>query len=214
MTNRRLDPVSYKPFRAQPLLSEGLLSVSREGGDLERKVAAGLARMADDFGAQALQEAEKREASLSRKEALENAPGLIKISGGGYKESETSNGVRVKVPPAELRTMIADAAVRNGVDPHALTEVAGIESSFNPYARNKNSSAGGLFQFVDGTAKQYGLRDRFDPAQASDAAARLMRDNRDHLRKTLGREPNAGELYLAHQQGAGGASSCWQIPTP
>ncbi len=212
MANRRIDPVSYKPFQTQPLLSEGLLSVSREGGDLERKVAAGLARMADHFGQRADREAERAGELAGARAAMEGAPTPATITGGGYKADQVSSGVRVKVPPAELRTMIADAAVRNGVDPHALTEVAGIESSFNPYARNNNSSAGGLFQFVDGTAKQYGLRDRFDPAQASDAAARLMRDNRDHLRKTLGREPNAGELYLAHQQGAGGASKLLANP--
>ncbi len=31
MANKRLDPVSYRQLRVQPLLSEGLLSVSREG---------------------------------------------------------------------------------------------------------------------------------------------------------------------------------------
>jgi hypothetical protein len=122
-------------------------------------------------------------------------------------------GVRAKVPPAELRNMIADAAVRHGVDPGALTEIAGIESSFNPGARNPNSSAGGLFQFVDGTAKQYGLRNRFDPAEASDAAARLAKDNAKVLREQLGREPTAGELYLAHQQGAGGAAKMLANPS-
>lgn len=212
MANRRLDPVSYKPFHTQPLLSEGLLSVAREGGDLERKVAAGLARVADEFGQRADREAERAGELAGRRAAMEGAPTASTITGGGYSGEQVSGGVRVKVPPAQLRTMIVDAAVRNGVDPHALTEIAGIESSFNPYAKNNNSSAGGLFQFVDGTANQYGLRDRFDPAQASDAAARLMRDNRDHLRKTLGREPNAGELYLAHQQGSGGASKLLANP--
>lgn len=86
-----------------------------------------------------------------------------------------------------------------------LERTARVESSFNPSAKNPNSSAGGLFQFIDGTAKQYGLADRYDPAQATDAAARLARDNAAILKRTLGREPTAGELYLAHQQGAGGA---------
>jgi hypothetical protein len=86
-----------------------------------------------------------------------------------------------------------------------LDRTAGVESSYNPDAKNPNSSAGGLFQFIDGTARQYGLKNKFDPVEATDAAARLARDNATALRNALGRDPTAGELYLAHQQGAGGA---------
>ncbi|PWL17387.1 hypothetical protein DKP76_11455 [Falsochrobactrum shanghaiense] len=105
-----------------------------------------------------------------------------------------------------VQQAIMQAASRYGVDPAALMRIAQIESGGNPNAKNPKSSAGGLFQFIDGTAKQYGLENRFDPAQASDAAARLARDNASILSRTLGRDPSAGELYLAHQQGAGGAA--------
>ena len=37
-----------------------------------------------------------------------------------------------------------------------------MESGMNPYARNPASSAKGLFQFTDKTAKAYGLEDPFD----------------------------------------------------
>lgn len=104
-----------------------------------------------------------------------------------------------------IRDIIIRAARKYGVDPNALIRVGEIESGLNPNAKNPNSSAGGLFQFIDSTAAQYGLEDRFDAAQAADAAARLMRDNAASLRRGLGREPTGGELYLAHQQGAGGA---------
>ena len=87
-----------------------------------------------------------------------------------------------------------------------LARTAQLESAMNPNARNPRSSAGGLFQFIDGTAKQYGLADRFDPIQASQAAARFAADNQAHLAKRLGRAPTAAELYLAHQQGAAGAA--------
>ena len=87
-----------------------------------------------------------------------------------------------------------------------LARTAQVESSMNPKAKNPNSSAGGLFQFIDGTAKDYELADRFDPAQATRAAAELAYDNKQTLAKALGREPTAAELYLAHQQGGGGAS--------
>lgn len=105
----------------------------------------------------------------------------------------------------ELRAIISGAATKYGQDPNTLMRIAGIESSFNPKAKNPKSSAGGLFQFINSTAGEYGLKDKFDPAQASDAAARLMRDNRAYLLDKLGREPTPGELYLAHQQGKAGA---------
>jgi hypothetical protein len=105
-------------------------------------------------------------------------------------------------PFAEL---FASTEQQYGLPEGYLERTARVESSFNPSAKNPNSSAGGLFQFIDGTAKQYGLADRYDPAQATDAAARLARDNAAILKRTLGRDPTAGELYLAHQQGAGGA---------
>ena len=95
---------------------------------------------------------------------------------------------------------------RYGLPQGYLARTAQIESSGNPRAQNPNSSAGGLFQFIDRTARQYGLQDRFDPEQATDAAARLARDNANILRRALGRDPTAAELYLAHQQGGGGAA--------
>lgn len=93
-----------------------------------------------------------------------------------------------------------------------LGQVAQIESGGNPNAQNPNSSAGGMFQFLDSTAKQYGLTDKTDPYASADAAARLAADNQAYLRKVLGRDPTAGELYLAHQQGAAGAAQLLSNP--
>jgi hypothetical protein len=100
---------------------------------------------------------------------------------------------------------------RYGLPAGYLARTAQIESGGDPNARNPNSSAGGLFQFIDSTARQYGI-DKFDPAQATDGAARLAADSAQHLRGVLGREPTAGELYLAHQQGAGGAAKLLSNP--
>lgn len=95
---------------------------------------------------------------------------------------------------------INDAA---GLPPGYLNQTAYIESGFNPTANN--GIARGAFQFTTPTAKQYGLTDPFDPIASAQAAARLASDNSKFLAGGLGRAPTAGELYLAHQQGAGGA---------
>lgn len=106
-----------------------------------------------------------------------------------------------------LLDAINASASRYDVDPNALQRIAWLESSGGRNVKNPNSSAGGPFQFIDSTARQYGLTDRYDINQSSDAAARLTRDNAGHLRRALGRDPTPGELYLAHQQGAGGQAS-------
>jgi len=99
-----------------------------------------------------------------------------------------------------------------GLPPGYLHRTKMLESGGRLDARNPNSSATGPFQFIDSTARQYGLTDRTDLAASADAAARLARDNAAHLRRVLGREPTAAELYLAHQQGAGGAASMLTNP--
>lgn len=94
-----------------------------------------------------------------------------------------------------------------GVSPAWLDRVAKLESNYNPQAKNPYSSASGLFQFTKGTGKQYGLTNPFDPNASAMAAANLASDNRNYLQQKLGRQPEGWELYLAHQQGAGGAAA-------
>ena len=111
-----------------------------------------------------------------------------------------------------------------------------LESRLNPNARAATSSAAGLYQFTSGTwlqmldrhgaehglgwagaaiaggrvidpAQRGAIMDlRFDPDAAALMAGELANDNRQTLTGVLGRAPDAGELYLAHFLGAGGAS--------
>lgn len=87
-----------------------------------------------------------------------------------------------------------------------LNKVAMIESGGDPNAQNSNSSAGGLFQQIDSNAAAYGVTDKFDPVQSTEGAVRFAVENKNYLTSVLGREPTGGELYLAHQQGPGGAA--------
>lgn len=109
--------------------------------------------------------------------------------------------------PGNLGATVSAAAQRYGVDQDTLFKIAMLESSGRADAVNPQSGASGLFQFMPATAEQYGLSDPNDPAQAADAAARLLADNAQALRSTLHRDPTPAELYLAHQQGAGGAAA-------
>jgi hypothetical protein len=109
---------------------------------------------------------------------------------------------------AEIQAIITAAARKYGVPPEYAIRISDIETggTFDPKAQNKESSAGGLFQFTNKTWGQYGGgAHKYDPHANADAGARFIRDNMNALRRGLGREPTLGEVYMAHQQGAGGA---------
>lgn len=200
MVNTRRQPVRYRKFKAKPLTPEGLLPVAREGGDLERRTAQGLLNFAGQMGQIADREAQQAGKVQGSLDALSDTPERVAVAPGS----------RPSAPP-EIRDLITRVAQEEGADAEVLLTFASIESAFNPNAKNK-SGASGLFQFMPETAADYGLSNPFDAEASTRAAIRLMRDNAGTLRKSLGREPTIGELYLAHQQGATGASKLLRNP--
>lgn len=114
-------------------------------------------------------------------------------------------------PSSGLSGIISQAALSHGVDPNTMMRIGQIESGLKPGAHNP-SGASGLFQFMPSTAKQYGLSNPYDPVASADAASQLASDNSKYLANALGRSPTGGEIYLAHQQGAGGAASLLANP--
>lgn len=116
-------------------------------------------------------------------------------------------------PGSAIKALVIEVAIRNSIDPKAFVRMGQIESGLNPNAYNPASKACGLFQFLPGTAKHYKLANCRDAYANADAAAQLWNDNAAFLKKYLGRSPTAGELYLAHQQGAFGAYKLLANPT-
>lgn len=210
MANKRSEQTGYRPFRTEPLLADGLLPVAREGGDFLARVSEGLFNLAAEANQVADRQAARAGQMAGEQAALAGRPGASVEGGkpivGGHGKARGGSFAPFVNAAIDL------AAARHGVDAATLRTIAQIESGGNPRAKNPTSSAGGLFQFIDSTARQFGLADRYDPQQASDAAARLMKANASHLRRTLGREPTPGELYLAHQQGPGGAEKLLKNP--
>jgi hypothetical protein len=113
----------------------------------------------------------------------------------------------------QVQALIIETANRYGVDPVIALTIAQIESNFNPSAQNPNSSAGGVFQFIDSTWASYGRGNKMDAVANVDAGVRFIRDNMQGLQRTLGRAPTVGEAYLAHQQGLGGATRLLSNPS-
>lgn len=120
-------------------------------------------------------------------------------------------GGSVPPPPAiaTIRSTVIDAAKQFGVNENLMLWMAKRESNFNPNAKNPDSSATGLFQFIDKTwadaSRIYGPKlgmpagtPATDPKWNAIMAAALVKENQLVMGKMLGREPTDGELYLGH----------------
>lgn len=102
--------------------------------------------------------------------------------------------------------LITSISQQHGLDPEMMLRIGQLESGLRSNAQNPNSSAGGLFQFIDSTWNQYAPgQNRMDARANTEAAARFTNDNVNILHNALGRDPEPWEVYLAHQQGADGA---------
>ncbi len=144
-------------------------------------------------------------------------------------------GLSRSSPGGDVKTALAAAANATGIDFAYLAAGASLESSLDPNAKAKTSSAAGLFQFIESTwsgmVERHGAKVglakeaaalaggdvsaverrrimdlRYDPDIAARMGAEFAAENRDHLRQSIGREPEDVDLYLAHFLGAGGAS--------
>lgn len=103
--------------------------------------------------------------------------------------------------------------MESNIDPKYYEKLAQIESSNNPNAKAKTSSAAGLYQFTKGTWNDivkklkldYTEEDRYDPEKSKVVIEQFTKDNKNYLEGRLGRSVTEGELYLAHFLGRGGA---------
>ena len=147
--------------------------------------------------------------------------------------SYTANNIQInnlssitKNAPSHVINSIKLASDKSGVDFSYLVQQASAESSFNPMAEAKTSSATGLFQFIDSTwlsmvdryGDEYGIETdgktkaeildmRKDPKSASLMAAAFASENEKSLNNNWGGDVGATELYFTHFMGASGGAS-------
>mgnify|MGYP002783783654 CR=1 FL=1 len=120
----------------------------------------------------------------------------------------------------EILDIIEKEAKERGIPRDDFLRFAYIETGgrFDETASRGPNGAKGLFQFVPGTARAYGIAGReLDPVANTDAAAQLYLDNRQALVNRHARDgrpylsgsaqPDGLDMYLAHQQGAAGYRS-------
>lgn len=129
--------------------------------------------------------------------------------------------------PTNIKKLIRDAAEAVGIDPDIALAVAAKESNLDPNAKNKDSSARGLFQFVDSTwygvtdkkgvyhkgviddyGAQYGITKDTSPTNPVANAllgAHYLKNNMRILSQVKP-DLNETDLYMAHFLGPGGVS--------
>jgi peptidoglycan lytic transglycosylase D len=118
---------------------------------------------------------------------------------------------------ARYLTMIRDVLRSRGL-PEELAFTAMIESGFNPMAVSR-AGAKGMWQFMAGTARRYGLRvdqwidERYDPEKSTLAAASYLRDLYGQFGSwSLAQAAyNAGEMIVARAIRISGARDFWAL---
>jgi soluble lytic murein transglycosylase-like protein len=96
-----------------------------------------------------------------------------------------------------FETLISEHSRAQGVRPDLVRAVMQVESGFNPYARSPKGAMG-LMQLMPATAKQYGVRNAFNPAEN-------VRAGVAYLRELLDRYQDNEELALAAYNAGPGA---------
>lgn len=131
--------------------------------------------------------------------------------------------------PAGVMSAIQSASAKTGVNFAYMLQQAAAESSFNPAAKAKTSSASGLYQFIESTwmnmVDKYGAKHgietegksrkeilalRNDPKVAANMAAEFASENEKFLEAHWAKgqkEIGSTELYFAHFLGAGSAAA-------
>lgn len=87
----------------------------------------------------------------------------------------------------------------------SMVKQEGPKQGLSQYA-DAITDSGGRLSVSDPAAREKILQLRNDPQVAAVMAGALTQKNRDQLASSLGRQPQAGELYMAHVLGARGAS--------
>lgn len=93
--------------------------------------------------------------------------------------SEMSRSGPPAGPPTNYRReiylpQVREAEFRYALPKGLLDALVWVESRYNPLAVSK-AGAGGLGQLMPGTARELGVRNRFDPRQNLDGSARYLR---------------------------------------
>ncbi len=98
-------------------------------------------------------------------------PGVAGVRPAG----RSRRGVRVAIPPGDLRVLIEEVSDRYEMDSSLVTSVMSVESGFDRMAVSPKG-ARGLMQLMPETAKEYGVTDVHDARQNVEGGVAYLSD--------------------------------------
>ncbi|AYY90042.1 phage tail tape measure protein [Acinetobacter baumannii] len=104
----------------------------------------------------------------------DEATNATKEQNKALRDQQKVLSVNAKVQANASKFGFADLESKYKLPSGTLSAIHMIESRGNAKAYNKETGATGGFQFLEGTAKQYGVKDRTDLAQSAEGAAKYM----------------------------------------
>lgn len=169
----------------------------------KESLAKGL-KAADREAMKALTDTWKAEESI--KAITDARTDSIREQNKELKNQQKVLNVNAKVLANASKFGFADLESKYKLPSGTLSAIHMIESRGNAKAYNKETGATGGFQFLEGTAKQYGVKDRTDLAQSAEGAAKymsyLLKLFKGDLEKAV-RAYHAGEGNVMNGKGIG-----------
>lgn len=134
----------------------------------------------------------------------------VEPSSSSSARSVGSNG-SVPVPaaaavlqvPAHVDALITKAAEKHDVDANLVRAVIKVESAYKPRARS-HKGAMGLMQLMPATAREYGVRNAYDPAENINAGVKHLKSLLDRFDVRL--------AIAAYNAGAGAVQRYGGVP--
>ncbi len=111
---------------------------------------------------------------ISQESALDNLVNKDKERTKELEKQQKVLSVNAKVQANAAKYGFAGIESKYNLPAGTLFALHMIESRGNARAYNKTTGATGGFQFLEGTAKQYGVKDRYDLAQSAEGAGKYM----------------------------------------
>ncbi len=111
---------------------------------------------------------------ISQESALDNLVNKDKERTKELEKQQKVLSINAKVQANAAKYNFSDIESKYNLPAGTLSAIHMIESRGNARAYNKSTGAAGGFQFLEGTAKQYGVKDRYDLAQSAEGAGKYM----------------------------------------
>ena len=111
----------------------------------------------------------KRKAAPGSAKTGDAAPGNRVVQGSSARGSQSGSGARV-----DIDALVRAAAGRHSVDARFVHEVIRQESNYDLFAVSSKGACG-LMQLMPETAKRFGVKDIFDPAENVEGGVKYLR---------------------------------------